>query len=309
MGLKTVFIGNGINFFSDKKMKWKDLLVDLMQTNKFDLDGLPYAMAYEQIRLSWQRENNQENSSQLKEYIADKLKDYPSNKMCKKILDSGFSNYITTNYDTTIENSFLDMNDGNFLEGNNQEEKYYSIRRSVSLKNNKKIVVGKVWHIHGEINPSKSIMLGFNHYIGSAAKVDSYIKGTYKSDSDKTIKKITKMEDKIESNSYDNLSWIELFFNTDVHIVGFSFDFYEIDLWNILTKRARFKSLSNNIYYYTKLLSQVSESDKDIEMRKRELLRNLSVEIIEVPLCKKSDENKDDYEAQWNKFIDLMREK
>lgn len=304
---KTVFIGNGINFFSDKKMNWKDLLVDLMQSNGFDLEGLPYAMAYEQIRLNWNKENNQKDSSQLKEYIADKLKDYPANEMCKKILTSGFSNYITTNYDNTIENSFRDMNDENSLKPNDQEEKYYSIRRNVSLMNNKNIEVGKVWHIHGEIEPSKSIMLGFNHYMGSAAKVDSYIKGTYTSTSNPNVPEITEMPKKIESNEYDNRSWIELFFNTDVHIVGFSFDFYEIDLWNILTKRARFSCISNNIFYYTKPLSQVDECNKNMEMRKRDLLKSLSVEIKEVPLFKKSDGKGCDYEAQWDEFINLMR--
>ena len=55
---------------------------------------------------------------------------------------------------------------------------------------------------------------------------------------------IKKIKNKVKENTYDGISWIELFFNSDVHIVGFGFDFYEIDLWNILTKRARLISES-----------------------------------------------------------------
>ena len=36
-----------------------------------------------------------------------------------------------------------------------------------------------------------------------------------------------------------------LFFNSDIHIVGFGFDYSEIDLWWILNKRARMM-LANN---------------------------------------------------------------
>ncbi|MHA3096950.1 SIR2 family protein [Acinetobacter brisouii] len=311
---KTIFVGNGINYLGGTPISWSDLLKELMKYGQFEFDELPYAMAYEKIRFDWQEHHDDEDSSRLKQHIAEKLKDHPGNETCKKILESGFSNYITTNYDYAIENSFKSLNDKNTFsnheKNDEQGEKYYSIRRKTELKTGQD-TIGTVWHIHGEIEPYKSIMLGFNHYVGSVAKVDSYLKGTYKSDSNPNIPPIKKIEDKISSKLYDNLSWIELFFNSDVHIVGFSFDFYEIDLWNILTKRARFKSQSkidNKIYYYTKLLSQVEDKIKKIETRKREMLKNLSVEIIEVELPKSIlDLDKYDYERQWDEFIEFMR--
>lgn len=311
MALKTIFIGNGINFLGGTPILWSNLLEELMQYDKFKLDELPYAMAYEKIRLDWQAHYDDENSSRLKKYIAEKLKNHPGNETCKKILNSGFTDYITTNYDYAIENSFTSLSKKNTLsnpeKNDEQGEKYYSIRRKTELKTNQD-TVGTVWHIHGEINPCNSIMLGFNHYVGSVAKVDSYLKGTYKSESNSAIPEIKRIEDKVATKSYDGLSWIELFFNSDVHIVGFGFDFYEIDLWNILTKRVRLKSqlkIDNKIYYYTKPLGQVKEELKTIETRKREMLKNLSVEIKEVEL-QKNHANKDDYEQQWNEFIDFM---
>lgn len=307
MNSQTVFIGNGINGFSGQQLGWNDLLNDLMKPNQFALEGLPNVMAYEKIRLNWKRVNNQETSLELKNYIVSKLQNYSSNEMCKKILSLGFSNYITTNYDNTIENSFKDIEENNSCEVNNQEEKYYSLRRNINLKNTENKVEGRVWHIHGDINTPKSIMLGFNHYMGSAAKVDSYLKGTYKSESNDNIQPIKPIKDKVNLNEYDNLSWVELFFNSDVHIIGFGFDFYEIDLWNILTKRSRLKYLKNNIYYYTTSLSEIKDdSARMMETRKIELLKSLSVEVIEQPIYKESNK---DYLTQWNRFINEMCKK
>ena len=141
----------------------------------------------------------------------------------------------------------------------------------------------------------------------SAVKVDSYIKGTYKSDSNKNLQKIKPIKEKVELNEYDNLSWIELFFKSDVHIIGFGFDFYEIDLWNILAKRSRLNDLTNNIYYYTTLLSEIKDdSDRIMETQKIALLKSLSVEVVEEPIYRESNK---DYSAQWNRFIDAMHKK
>ncbi|MEG1031933.1 MAG: SIR2 family protein [Acinetobacter sp.] len=317
MRAKTVFIGNGINYLGENPTGWNDLLQDLMGDEPFDIEELPYVMAYEKIRFDWQHKSGKPNSSELKKYIANKMSIYSENETCKKILNSGFSHYITTNYDHTIEHSFLSLDDSNTLfspeKNTDTGEKNYSIRRKTELQTSTE-TVGTVWHIHGEIDPCQSIMLGFNHYVGSLAKIDSYLKGKYESDSNPHITKnidIKKIKNKVKENTYDGISWIELFFNSDVHIVGFGFDFYEIDLWNILTKRARLISesvqVSNKIYYYTKPLHQVTTNDKakKIEIRKREMLKNLSVEIIEVELHK-DPSNKYDYKQQWNEFLDIM---
>ena len=51
-------------------------------------------------------------------------------------------------------------------------------------------------------------------------------------------------------------SWVDLFFTNDLHIFGLSLDFVEIDLWWLLTYRARNKFykkntfIKNQIYYY-----------------------------------------------------------
>ena len=294
-----------------------------MEDKPFDTILLPNLMTYEKIRLNWQNKYHEPNSSTLKKQITSLLGKHSGNKTCEKILKSGFTNYITTNYDHAIENTFLAMHEAHSILNSEKEsgvsEKNYSTRRCTFL-NKKNSIVGKVWHIHGDIDHPNSIMLGFNHYVGYVAKVDSYLKGEYASTSNPNItrEKIQKIEKKIAENKYDNLSWIELFFNTDVHIVGFSFDFYEIDLWNILTKRARLQSSSkprNKIFYYTKPIEQVAkdkqsketnEREIQLETNKREMLKKLGVKIIEVKLNKKECGGYD-YEQQWDEFIKTMQ--
>ena len=61
------------------------------------------------------------------------------------------------------------------------------------------------------------------------------------------------MARKLVNDTFDNVSWAELMFRTNVYIVGFGMGFSEIDIWWLLNKRARMiqedKCISNTITY------------------------------------------------------------
>lgn len=126
------------------------------------------------------------------------------------------------------------------------------------------------------MNAPKSIMLGLDHYCGSIAKIKSYIYGDYLFNT----QKVMPIRDKLHNqNQFDSISWVELFFSHDIHIIGFSLDFSEIDIWWLLNKRARMLHdkdypIHNKIYYYT------NEENKE----KLELLRSVNVEICKIPV-------------------------
>jgi hypothetical protein len=293
---KTFFFGNGLNYLSKSALGWDELLIELMLEDKFEMKFLPNLLTYERIRLNWNSENGE-----LKDKISERLKYQPSNEYYKKILGINFDNYVTTNYDYALVNSHLELDSMNSI-SNNSTEQLYSIRRNSSLLNSSKETVGKIWNIHGELNFPKSIMLGMNHYCGSVGKIDGYLKGTYTFDHKETHSPILTIEEKLKTKKFDNYSWVELFFSSNVHIAGFSLDFSEIDLWWILTRRARLKSLSNvenKIYYYTKPLIQVTK-EIELEQRKRETLKALDVNIVEIEILN------EDYQGQWNEFINIM---
>ena len=177
----------------------------------------------------------------------------------------------------------------------NRQEQTYSIRRHYSLTDDK-----KYWPIHGNVDSPRSIMLGFDHYCGALSKVESYVKGGYEMPEKGRMTSITK---RLEKGISEVLSWIDLFFCSDVHIIGQGLDYSEMDLWWILNKRRRLKQkdeelIKNRIVYYP------SES---ITTDKRQLLNGFDVEI-----CDLKEYPKDDwfwiYEEQLNNMRLRMSE-
>lgn len=62
------------------------------------------------------------------------------------------------------------------------------------------------------------------------------------------------MAEKIESNFYCYTSWVDLFFSSNIHIIGLSLDYSETDLWWILNKRARLAlslPIKNQIHFHS----------------------------------------------------------
>lgn len=299
----TFFYGNGLNYLSDNPVGWEELLEKVMGGEKFDTNSLPYLMTYERIRLNWNKANSKSKNgnSHLKVEIAKILNSQKSNKFYEELLNLPVENYITTNYDYAINKAFHKHSLKN-LSKNNSTEELYSLRRNTSLINENG-ELGKVWNIHGELDNPKSIMLGINHYCGSVGKIDGYIKGTYNFTIKGERPEVKSIEEKLEKNEFDGFSWLELFFNSNVHIAGFGLDFSEIDIWWILNKRARLKELSlikNNITYYTKPIEQVTKNI-EIEKRKRELLESFGVKLVLIPIIGK------DYENQWNEIYNNVK--
>lgn len=67
---------------------------------------------------------------------------------------------------------------------------------------------------------------------------------------------------------FDHISWIELFFRTNVYIVGFGMDFSFLDIWWLLNKRARYMlsvpELKNVITYLYNVRYENEEEKPDI---------------------------------------------
>ena len=144
------------------------------------------------------------------------------------------NDYITTNYDKMLEKTLSGM--GYELIDSDSSESRYSIHRYNTLK--KGDDVKRIWYIHGNIDKHNSIIMGYDQYCGELSKMDDWVKGSYKIIANEPIKAIhsrfpnTAHKDTIKS-------WIDLFFTSNVHIIGYSMPFDEIDLWWLLDKRKR----------------------------------------------------------------------
>lgn len=263
----TVLFGNGINRVSHNAVSWEDLLDSIKGSNMFDNGNLPNTMVYERIfmQLHVAIKSQKTDELKIKNQIAKAMQSQGSNEVFELLASLDVEHYVTTNYDYAFEKTLSSSPE------KLSTEEVYSIRRKrkySTSRGNKYL-----WNIHGEIEHPKSIMLGLDHYCGSVSKIDNYVKGTYKYKVNSKVVDVASMQEKLKSQFYCLTSWVDLFFSSNVHIVGLSLDYSEIDLWWILNKRARFAAdglVSNKVYFYT---NQVDEE-------KMGLLKSFNVEVI-----------------------------
>lgn len=263
----TVLFGNGINRLSDNAVSWEDLLDTIKGSNVFNNGNLPNTMVYERIFMEQHlaKKSHKADELKVKNSIAEAMESQGSNEIFELLASMDVENYLTTNYDYAFEKAL------NIPPERLSTEEIYSLRRKrkYSTNNGSKYL----WNIHGEIEHPKSIMLGLDHYCGSVSKIDSYVKGTYKHTVSGKNVPVASMREKLKSEKYCFTSWVDLFFSTNVHIVGLSLDYSETDLWWVLNKRARFVAeglVSNKIYFYT----------NQIDDEKVGLLKSFDVEFV-----------------------------
>ncbi len=306
---KAFLIGNGINrAISNGVKSWEDLLGNLSKSFSVDVDLTnefkPFQLSFEEI-LFKKKGDFDDNLKRIKTNIAKIFQDTPNNKLHETIMNSGVKHILTTNYDYAFEKVFIPgfKNESGQLPVSTRET-VNSIRRR-SIFKDKQL---SVWHIHGEINdnkkfnskdnyPSKSIMIGYEHYSEYIGEMQKYIRG-------EKIKEEKRLSDKLQEKEFEQTSWIDLFFTTDLVIAGLSFDFSEQHLWWLLNYRAKQKrrgnnNINNNIKYYYAELPEVDINDlnefakrqtkRKIAKAKMELFNSLGVETVPIK-CKNYEE-------------------
>jgi hypothetical protein len=308
--VKTIFFGNGLNYLSENSISWKQLLDKIKGDNLFDSGKLPNTMIYERSiignPISFDTLTKKEGA--IKKEIADMLRDFPSNVYYGMLAELNAENYLTTNYDYASLEYYINNKSCKVV--NKSTEDIYSIRRYKEVVQDGKLR-SRIWHIHGEIDVPPSIMLGLDQYCGSIGKIDDYVKGKYDFQKAGQFIKANSIISKLNGeNSFDSISWIELFFNSTVHIIGFGLDFSEIDVWWILNKRARFKldsnlrkAIKNKIYYYTTFKDSDKDEEKELIKSQNEMLRTLDVEVVPIKL----NGTVTQYEDVYSQIFDLIR--
>lgn len=298
----TILFGNGINRLNSSNISWNDVLDKIKGSRSFNDAGLPNTMIYERVIL--EKPNSHEDilndEFETKVEIADMMSEIDSHKLYSKMFDLNIQNYLTTNYDYAFIKSIENRKDINFPIFEYSTEDVYSIRRlkRISNTNEKK---KHFWQIHGEIKKPATIMLGLDQYTGSLGKIDSYIKGYYRYTKNKERVSEESIMTKLKTNSFTDVSWIELFFNSNIHIFGFGLDYAESDIWWLFNKRARLKKsnlgklIKNKITFYT----------MDIDIQRKEQLNvfDVHVENIQVP----SGPNK--YNEFYKKLMKTLKSK
>jgi len=261
----TILFGNGFNRLNNNGISWEDILNDL-KNDKFVNGDLPYTMIYEKALLdnssSFQNEFIEFEYS-VKEKLAGLMKNIKPSSIYKDLINLNLKNYLTTNYDYCLNNVFLGSSQ--LKQINQSSEEIYSIRRKTLI-----------WNIHGEIDKPASLMLGYDHYTGSMSKLESYVKGNYDFVQNKETIKAEKMRNKLLTGNFDNYSWIEQFFKSNIHIIGLKLDYSETDIYWILNKRLRlYKELNNKISVRNKVIYYTNDDNS----HKTSLLKSFGVDV------------------------------
>ena len=233
----VIFFGNGLNRIQEG-LDWNKLL-DEISGGKI-LKDIPLPFQYEDICLSDDAGDFDKGPScsvgedELKQSIVDKLSIIHSNDVYEALAKMPINDYITTNYDKMLEKTLSGM--GYELIDSDSSESRYSIHRYNILKKGDDIK--RIWYIHGNIDKRNSIIMGYDQYCGELSKMDDWVKGSYKIIANEPIKAI---HSRFPNTAHDDTikSWIDLFFTSNVHIIGYSMPFDEIDLWWLLDKRKR----------------------------------------------------------------------
>lgn len=285
---QSILFGNGLNLLSEGIPSWDDLLKEIAKesldshipnTLKYEAiilkqpyrdspvrlltkDGMLFLTSDEKVLLA----SDEVIEFKLKKDIAERVSEFEPNDIYSMVSELPVEHFMTTNYDNTL----IKLRGDNAIKSMNRREQTYSIRRHYTLIDGQ-----QYWPIHGNVDSPRSIMLGFDHYCGALSKVENYVKGGYEMPEVGRIPSITKrLEEKIKVT----YSWIDLFFCSDVHIIGQGLDYAEMDLWWILNRRRRIKQkdaklINNRIVYYP---------DYSITKDKRQLLNGFDVEICDL---------------------------
>ena len=229
---RILFVGNGFNQVSDGGASWNALLNKLAGTTKTEHEeevrkAKPFTLWFEEIKNTSRRRD-------LKKFVADSLaKGLSPNEHHSAVMSLDFQHVFTTNYDYNLE-----LATGKKWKLNlSAPEAYYSLFRRHTLDDQ------HIWHIHGELNNVNSIMLGHEQYSGYIHKIRNYLTTGVPTEIKTRDGKpyLSKFAKKDAAMKGDVETWVDLFLESEVHIIGFGFDYTENHLWNLITEKKRLR--------------------------------------------------------------------
>lgn len=249
--MKTILIGNGLNMLSGAP-SWQKLMHDLCKDSNVHLDSnIPSPLQFEMLnaKRGWDPiYRYKDNIRLLKESIADRVAHnyWIDSYVSDAISHGGYSNVLTTNYDMSLENCF-GFNQSREDKTSYSKDKKYLFEPTAELADN-----CRLFHIHGLAEYPNTICIGYEHYAGYIQQMRSKLVNPSNKDDARPA-----IVDIIRSSKSDRQYWPDLFFISDIDIVGLGLSFDEIDLWWLLSLRAAvfagqddIKERMNSIRYY-----------------------------------------------------------
>ena len=229
-----------------------------------DAKHKPFTLIYEQMVFN----PSDINDSQLKKKVADLVIDCKPNEHHKRIMDSDIKHVMTTNYDYSLERAKGDRGRRSKLK---TETRYSVFRFRVSGDK-------RIWHVHGEAEKENSINLGFDQYSGQLQTLRRYATSNGKSSGTKSPFNLGQM-DFDEKNNGMPYSWIDVFLRDNIHIIGYSLDYTELDIWWSLIYKQKLRKAGRHNVGTTTYHDIKDGALSDQQKAKKSILKSLGVEV------------------------------
>jgi hypothetical protein len=267
-----LLLGNGLNRLENNEFGWNNVLDQLAGKAKSKREkdirkAKPFTLWFEELTA-------ESNVDILKENVAKGISEYlKPGVLHEKFMALNVSHILTTNYDYNLES----------CAGLKRSSKNTSPENIYSLFRRSEVGGKFVWHIHGEIGNPKSIMLGHDQYVRYLYKIQNFLNSGVPNQSKERNNRpyVSRFSDKIDKMKGDTESWVDLFIERDVHIVGFGVDYTENHLWNLIYSKRKitdkFGINPTRVTYY-----RCSETPQSVDDEaKISILKSMQVEVIE----------------------------
>ncbi len=282
---QVLFLGNGLNL-AYSGISWSGLIEKIAKRDDFDWSRSEMSMPLQAILAS----DNQIRTSlkTSKEDFRGKIRNEQQMEVLRDLLTIGFDDILTTNYSYELEEASL----GKYELSDRQIVKLMrytseNAERNYLLHTYNQVQCGdtenRIWHVHGEIRKTDSMILG--HYW--------YGKLLYKIIEESEKNKDHYARNQKEGKPTELNSWMDSFILGDVYVLGFGFGLSEVDLWWLLNRKQRERAEHGKVYFY--------ELRSEKQREKTELLKLMDAEVLDLGFSH-TDKIKPDGEPDYRSF-------
>lgn len=240
----VLLLGNGIDrSFNTHGISWQGLL-EKMTTNPNIPEHQPLPFPLEIVLRT--NDHVDEVLKKNSRELFSSAEDAGLRRILARLLTMGFDEILTTNYDYTIEGTALypckitPYQIGKMMQHTpdvDRAESSYMLHTYNAVPYDG--INNRIWHIHGEARKPSSIVIGHYMYVNLVTKWREKLK-----EREKNYKTF-------DHNAVAG-SWLDSFIMGNVYILGFGFDFSELDLWWLINRKKRETAEPHGkVIYYT----------------------------------------------------------
>lgn len=286
----VVLLGNSMNLLEESGESWDDIV----EACEYSLDNtgmdpaipkelkknIPLIFRMSCLFNSWQSNKDEDGRNVFRDFCSKLCRMRPNAMHTELVKVVEGCDILTTNYDYSIECALGPAEcDLGKITPKSLEEDFDDLmhKREFGILNNLTRHHGRVWHLHGEASDPESIIIDHDSYVRglSALKIHGQHKG----------------------------SWLNIFLNSSVHIMGLELRYTESLLWHALQCRLeRPEKERKTVFYY----HFVYKNDKQATILEN-MLTAYNVEYIRIDVENDSS-GKPDYHRAWREAIKQLKE-